>query len=253
MQVNFNVTKEERKRLVSAVSEIIGVEAKYQGAPSMAYKVGDYTVSRNGTFIGDIPQTLLDVLEERGFVGEIEDDAAVELTMDKYTITMPLIGLSDTALTNLENLITAKAWIIKKMTYATELPLVKNDEHLDFPWFNCDASSEEIAAYANLVVRMYETAKLKKRISAKIGELMDGDNEKFKARCFLLSLGFIGEEYAQARKILLAPMSGSGSHKSGSHKRGKAADNGEDVAEVVTANAEDSVADNADTSDEVAD
>jgi hypothetical protein len=50
-------------------------------------------------------------------------------------------------------------------------------------------------------------------------ELADGDNEKFKARCFLLALGFIGKEYSQARKILLAPMSGNGSFKTGNTKK----------------------------------
>jgi hypothetical protein len=33
-------------------------------------------------------------------------------------------------------------------------------------------------------------------------------------RCLLLSLGFIGAEYKQARKILLANLKGNGSYKS---------------------------------------
>ena len=48
---------------------------------------------------------------------------------------------------------------------------------------------------------------------------MPEDNEKFKARCMLLALGFIGDEFAQARKILLAPMSGNGSHRAGDGKK----------------------------------
>jgi hypothetical protein len=36
------------------------------------------------------------------------------------------------------------------------------------------------------------------------------DNEKYAFRCFLLRLGFIGEEYATTRKILLQNLSGEG-------------------------------------------
>ena len=44
------------------------------------------------------------------------------------------------------------------------------------------------------------------------------DNEKYAFRCFLLRLGFIGEAYAETRKILLQNLSGNGSHKSGTGK-----------------------------------
>ena len=44
------------------------------------------------------------------------------------------------------------------------------------------------------------------------------ENEKYAFRCFLLRLGFIGEEHAETRKILLQNLSGNGPHKSGSGK-----------------------------------
>ena len=46
--LDYNVSGEKRKRLVRAMSEILGEDAVYQGAPSFAYQVDDYTVSRNG-------------------------------------------------------------------------------------------------------------------------------------------------------------------------------------------------------------
>jgi len=46
----------------------------------------------------------------------------------------------------------------------------------------------------------------------------DVDSEKYAFRCFLLRLGFIGEEYAVSRKILLKNLSGNGSHRSGNGK-----------------------------------
>jgi len=39
-----------------------------------------------------------------------------------------------------------------------------------------------------------------------------------KFRCWLLSLGFIGSEYAEARKILLSKLDGNSSFKSGGRK-----------------------------------
>ena len=36
MELNYNCTGESRKRLVTAISEITGVPAKYLGAPSFA-------------------------------------------------------------------------------------------------------------------------------------------------------------------------------------------------------------------------
>jgi hypothetical protein len=35
------------------------------------------------------------------------------------------------------------------------------------------------------------------------------DNEKYAFRCFLLRLGFIGSEYKEERKVLLAPLFGN--------------------------------------------
>jgi hypothetical protein len=55
-------------------------------------------------------------------------------------------------------------------------------------------------------------ARNQKRINAKEKEV---DNEKYAFRCFLLRLGFIGDEYKTARKILLRNFTGSSAFKSG--------------------------------------
>ena len=54
-------------------------------------------------------------------------------------------------------------------------------------------------------------ARNQKRVNAKE---KDTDNEKYAFRCFLLRLGFIGDEYKIARKILLRNFSGSSAFKS---------------------------------------
>ena len=56
MNINFRVTGKERKALVEALSEITFSEAAYAGAPTFAYRVGDYTVDKNGVIF--YPPTL---------------------------------------------------------------------------------------------------------------------------------------------------------------------------------------------------
>ena len=53
------------------------------------------------------------------------------------------------------------------------------------------------------------------RVTAKEKEV---DNEKYAFRCFLLRLGFIGEEYKTERKILLKNLSGSSAFRNGAKK-----------------------------------
>jgi hypothetical protein len=234
MKANFNCTKEERKALVTVLSRITGYPAKYQGAPSFSYAVGGYTVDRYGTVdFGDgadrdaVPGFLAE-LEKEGFSsdGEFEEPAPAdnggcaeaagsENESGAMSVSVPLFGFTPAALDNLTKLVAAKAWIIRKMTGAAELPIVRDGECLSFPWFKPEASSAETGAYSRLIAGLCKTAKTKKRVTAAEKQPETGDNEKFKARCFLLSLGFIGEESKQARKILLAGFSGSGSHKSG--------------------------------------
>ena len=83
MSINFRVTGKERKALVEALSEITFSEAAYAGAPTFAYRVGDYTVDKNGVIF--YPPTLaqeaialvVEKLKERGFTPEGEAQAGL--------------------------------------------------------------------------------------------------------------------------------------------------------------------------------
>ena len=92
MNINFRVTGKERKALVEALSEITFSEAAYAGAPTFAYRVGDYTVDKNGvifyppTLAQEAVALVVEKLKERGFTpkGEAqadlpEDDAPAEI------------------------------------------------------------------------------------------------------------------------------------------------------------------------------
>lgn len=81
MSINFRVTGKERKALVEALSEITFSEAAYAGAPTFAYRVGDYTVDKNGvifyppTLAQEAVALVVDKLKERGFTPEGEAHA----------------------------------------------------------------------------------------------------------------------------------------------------------------------------------
>ncbi|MFZ7134045.1 MAG: hypothetical protein ACOWWR_17000 [Eubacteriales bacterium] len=57
-----------------------------------------------------------------------------------------------------------------------------------------------------LIAQLCTTAKEKKRITA-VERVVE--NERYSFRCFLLKLGFIGNEYKEARKVLLSRLAGN--------------------------------------------
>ena len=70
METAFNVTGERRKALVEAVKAFVDAPAIYQNAPSFAYVIGDYTVSKIGTVSGPANEALMAALNEKGFIIE---------------------------------------------------------------------------------------------------------------------------------------------------------------------------------------
>ena len=68
------------------------------------------------------------------------------------------------------------------------------------------------AAYTDFVSALANTAKAQKRITAKDKPV---SNQKYAFRCFLLKLGFIGDDFKRDRKILLERLSGSSAFKGG--------------------------------------
>lgn len=69
-RIPFNVTGEKRKELVTAISEYTGQPAVYQNAPTFAYRIGEYIVDKNGTFSGPNDHSLINWLNQEGFIGE---------------------------------------------------------------------------------------------------------------------------------------------------------------------------------------
>ncbi len=222
-QYNYNLSGRERKPLIDAISQMLDQPAVYQGAPSFAYTFGDYTVSRNGVLSckdninPENVSTLVEALRERGFVAENVDDTADTDTADSESPNTLTIEISDTGFTpesreNLKKIVASKKTILEKALGADTLPIVEKDGKIAFPWFTLHGLEEEADAYSRLIAAICKMAKEQKRVTATEKPV---ENAKFNMRLFLVRLGFIGDEYKTARKILLRNLTGNSAWKSG--------------------------------------
>lgn len=275
MRYNYNLSGSDRKPLVEAISQILDKPAVYQGAPSFAYTVEDYTVDRNGVLSynnnihPDFAAVLIGDLQERGFVAETianaddetatenvnnrveaeastenatttdnsattteapleADDVAADDTSvaedvtriettdmkspDILTIEIPDTGFTPEAKENIRKIVASKKTVLEKALEADGLPIVEKNGKITFPWFTLRGIDGEADAYGRLVTAICKMAKEQKRVTATEKPV---ENEKFTMRLFLIRLGFIGDEYKAARKILLRNLSGNASWKSG--------------------------------------
>lgn len=131
------------------------------------------------------------------------------------TVSLPRESFTDAALENLRKLVDAKAALIKKALAVESLPVEADGEKVSFPWFTDGQDGDSAKAYTHFITALCDMARKQKRVTAKE---RSEDNEKYAFRCFLLRLGFIGEEYKGERKVLLKNLSGNGSFKSGARK-----------------------------------
>ena len=229
MELKFNVTGTQRKEMVNIISNTVHMKAVYKFMPPCAYVIDNMTVSKEGTLLWDERTSrenidrVLEALTAAGFSyegekqePELEQADTVEADL---TVSLPKDGFSDEALVNLNHLLDAKGTLIKKALGIESLPLEITDERVSFPWFHRDLTPDEVQTYMNFIANLCAMAKDAKRITATEKPV---DNEKYAFRCFLLRLGFIGNEYKTQRKILLRNLTGSSAFKSGSRKEAAA-------------------------------
>ena len=218
MTIQYNVPGNKRKELVKTIATWLGADIKYCGAPSFAYEVDYFTIDRNGCLSFDdradseVIERLLEHLYDEGFECEEVPEEEAEPEESKpngIAIQMPM--MDEAAVENLKALVEAKGSLIREAIGVDSLPIEEIDGRLDFPWFSADSTPEEIQTYMKFITKLCEMAKNAKRVTAKEKKTV---NPKYEFRCFLLRLGFIGEEYKADRRILLRNLSGSSAFKS---------------------------------------
>ena len=130
------------------------------------------------------------------------------------------VSLDKAAVGNLTNLLTAKESLIKKALGINDLGIEVTEDVISFPWFSEMPEPDAVKAYTHFIAALCKMSKDLKRASA---TEKDVDNEKYAFRCFLLRLGFIGNEYKAERKILLKNLSGNSSWQNGAPEKEVAA------------------------------
>ena len=147
-------------------------------------------------------------------------------------IQVPREGFTVEALENLRKIVVSKETLFKKALGADYLPIVMEEDKLCFPWFIKTGVENEVDSYTRFICSICDMAKRQKRVTAKEQKI---ENDKFAMRVFLIRLGFIGEEYKAARKILLQNLTGNGSFKNGQRPKKAVVvtenDNGQEVPE----------------------
>ncbi len=212
MNITTNAQGKDRKNLVKAIAEITGQAAKYNGAPVFTYTVGNLVIERDGSITTEDEagmQTLASELRNRGFeieMPETEESVQEEQDGDSWTLTMPRADFTEIQIENLEKLIASKANLIKKALETEDPMVILTEDRVVFPWFSRLLDAEESIAAMNFITALCHMAKNSKRITAKEKEV---PNEKYAFRCFLLRLGFIGQEYKGFRKVMLKRLVGS--------------------------------------------
>ena len=219
--IDFNIQKNERKKLVEAIADFVQTDAVYTGAPGFAYRIGAMTVDKDG--ILTIPNAedagfevsgLLGALTYAGFVAAVITDDEEDEPEDEpeepvgLTVEIPLENVNTGLLTKL---LDAKGSLIKKALGVDDLRIEIKEDRIAFPWFG-DVDPDTAKTYTAFIAKLCEMTKNAKRVTATEKAV---DNEKYAFRCFLLRLGFIGDEYKAERKILLKNLSGSSAYRNG--------------------------------------
>lgn len=219
MRIEFNRTGTERKELVKAIEKITEEKAKYLGTPSMAYRIGNFIVTKDGAVESEDSEAIELLVESLAFEGILSAGAADKADEKEESAEAPAgpleiaisVPLEKVDVGNLMNLLEAKGELIKKALGIDSTSIQEEDERVTFPWFT-DRTPEEVQTYTKFISALCKMSIDQKRISAKAKEV---ENEKYAFRCFLLRLGFIGDEFKEERKVLLKNLTGSSAFKRG--------------------------------------
>ena len=221
--MEHNITYEmkgvSRKELAKAIGEAVNATSVYKGVPSCAYEIGDLILDRGGSIIllGDTMtpvevDSLVTKLEEKGFISTNYRENA----FDGYEVAMPRDMFTDKALDNLRKIVNAKGELIGKAIGDVDLRIIERDGEVSFPWYPRTEDSEEVNYYLQFTESLCKMAIDKTRVTSKPKK---SENEKYDFRCFLLRLGYIGEEYKGFRKFMMRNLTGNAAFKNG--KRNK--------------------------------
>ena len=199
MKTKMNLNGTTRKALVAAIAEITGEKAIYRAMPTCNYDIGEITVTKDGSIVFPDGSDILTALAAAGlFPEEAEPETAAEAEEPTgLTVSLPEEGFTEASLDNLRKLVDAKASLMRKALGADRLDIEVTDDRVSFPWWDTLPEPEDTRVYTGFITALCNMSKDAKRVLAKETEV---ESEKYAFRCFLLRLGYVGNDSKAARK-----------------------------------------------------
>lgn len=200
------ITGQERKTIAAVIAQAINETSRYVGPPSFAFTVGGWSVGKQS-------QVISPVMNLDGFAEVKNIISALHIAgLNAETLRVTLHGVNENTAKLLTSVIKSKETLLKKALQMEEpLTVMFENEEATLHFFTATLDAEKVNAYLTLALKLVELAGTLKYSSATEKPV---DNEKYALRCFLLRLGFIGDEFKTARRVLLSAMSGNGAFKS---------------------------------------
>ena len=247
--MNTNTT--DRKSLAQALATELGTEARYLGVPSCAYRVGDYTIRKDGTVEGDL-EAIHDFLIRHGLIQDEPAEANTDPTpvsesdVDSTELSIPITELTPQQLINLIRILYSRQKLLAAMLkydgirIDEELIGLLNDEKpntteriqellqseirvgmvsgvnianvtFSLTLAGTDHSSD-LYAYVRLMAALLSRAKVAGFVSAKCIDPAEGEM-KYYVNSFLNQLGFGGPDHKNDRKVLMGHIKGYAAFK----------------------------------------
>lgn len=210
-------TTTRRTEVAKLIAQTIGVQARYLKAPSMAYQIGEYLLTRNAHLQGPkLTEQLREALTSRGVrvtspenepqdpTGEVEEVGLV--------IMVPAAGLAERGRDNLTALMGAYGPLIARALGLPKPAGVSYVTHEDaglvarFAWFTTLPDAEVAAACQDFITALVAMAKTARRVR---GRAPQSDNDRYAMRTFLNRLGLTGDEHKTTRRVLTRHLSGN--------------------------------------------
>lgn len=134
--MRVETTTNNRKAMAHALAEWLGIECRYMGTPTYAYRVGNLTIERDGAIIGEHLE-LLEVtgwLLEHGYITEpipmveqpaektaTDSEALADEPITHTCVFLPLSSFTPTGLKNLIRTLYARQRLICEMTRSRDI------------------------------------------------------------------------------------------------------------------------------------
>lgn len=218
-----------RTEVAKLIAQATGTEARYLKAPSMAYQIGQYLLTRDAHLQGpELTEQLRQVLASRGVTitapgDEPQSSIADDSEAVGLAIMVPAAELGEQGRDNLTALMRAYGPLIAR---ALSLPAPAGVEYIRhedaglvarFAWFTTLPDAEVASACQDFITALVAMAETARRVR---GRAPQDDNDRYAMRTFLNRLGLSGDEHKTTRRVLTRHLSGNGAWRTPPTPRG---------------------------------